>query len=117
MLVDYAVLKDALKVVEDIFDHSTCLEITDPLLHNLLGMLPGDISKGKKNLADACREHGWVALVFDGMRINVLDYPPTSEHLVVLWKDLIESHLQGQPVSIHSLVVKETCTSEVIVLG
>lgn len=101
MVVDFSLLKSALKIIEDMFDHTLTLADYDPLVA-LLVKGPGH------------HTHKWGRqFKTDYGVINVLhDLPPTSENLTCIWKCILEEALPG--IVIASVSVKETATSEAI---
>jgi len=108
MIVDYDVIKAALKRIDELFDHTLTLCDHDPLVNSLI----------KESNAPGPQSFPW------GLRyttcygvINVLvGWPPTSENLAYLWgelaKDILNfSSAKGSPV-FEGISVKETENSE-----
>jgi 6-pyruvoyltetrahydropterin/6-carboxytetrahydropterin synthase len=82
MVIDFSQLKKVTREVLEPYDHSFCLETTDPLfelLHNLV----------------------------DLPRIIALPFPPTAENLAHVWRDTVAGELAIDKHQIH-IRVNET---------
>jgi 6-pyruvoyltetrahydropterin/6-carboxytetrahydropterin synthase len=103
MVVDFSVLKEALKKIEDRFDHTLVIAGYDPIIDVLA-------PRGKSNPADMLLHWGRCLSTEWGPLIAV-PFAPTSENLAKLWCEMLTTDLPH--LQIVQVIVKETANSEV----
>jgi len=116
MLIDLHEMKAALNHIDEIFDHSLCLEISDPIAK--MFVLPSTLSW--KELEDYVRENGYCQTIatIEQISIVLVDFPPTSENLAELWFSMLAAYVRSTAltgVHVCRIEVKETCTSKATV--
>lgn len=102
MVVDFSILKDALKDIECLFDHALTISLRDSLEFTIAGRVALE------------RHHHWWGsrLITDYGPINIVPFAPTSENLARLWGMMLKVKLPQ--CKIISVAVNETCTSEAV---
>lgn len=115
MVEDYYSLKQALCLIDSIFDHALVLCIDDPMLSSLTGGYPG----AQEYIKNVKKNH-ILFHIFSGVhstRIVLLKKPPTAEVLGKVWLELIYFELLSldptfeEKYTLSKIVVKETATS------
>jgi 6-pyruvoyltetrahydropterin/6-carboxytetrahydropterin synthase len=108
MVVDYTVMKYALSRIDKIFDHTMCLQLSDPLVPLLVNNIePVAIAAAEEIVAS----QGFTKVIGEQEQKYVLIYaPPTAETLASLWLALCIKQF-NQEVYKFRMKVWETATS------
>lgn len=119
MVIDFSAIKQAMGIIDTVFDHALCLSVDDVILPSIMIGSKNEIRDyiiRVKDLSDVYHTFSGIG----NTRLVLIKKPPTAEVLGTIWLHILQLYLKENVAGtmrwhVSKLLVKETDSSTAVI--